>query len=246
MALPTSRAEFKEWCLRQLGKPVININVSEEQVDDRVSEALQWWYDYHYEGTEKTYYKYQLTQDDFTNKYITLPDNIIGAVRIFELGSAINSSSMFNVQYQIMMSDLYNISSVSMVPYYMVMQHIALLNELLVGQQPIRYNRYNNKLYIDMDWNRVLPGQWVVVEAYSIMDPATYTEVWSDRWLQRYAIALIKQQWGNNLKKFQGMAMPGGITFNGQQIYDEASAEIAAIEKEVIGSYSLPVTHFIG
>lgn len=246
MAAPSSRAEFKENCLRRLGKPVIEINVDDDQVEDRVDEALRFYWDYHFDGTEKTYYKYQITEQDKYNRYVTIPDNIIGVVNIFDLGSALGTNNLFNIRYQIALNDLYTLTSVSMVPYYMAMQHIQFLEQMLVGKQPLRYNRNTNKLYIDMDWDRINAGEYLIVEAYEIVDPEDYTDAWSDRWLLRYAACLIKQQWGTNLKKFDGMKMPGGLTFNGQKIFDEASAERDMLEKEMIYSYSLPVTDMIG
>ena len=246
MANPTTREEFKENCLRRLGKPVIEINVDDDQVDDRINEALSYYWDYHFDGSEKTYYKYTVTQTDKTNKYITMPENIIGVVKIFDLGSALGINNLFNIRYQIALNDLYTLTSVSMVPYYMAMQHVQFLEQLLVGQQPLRYNRHINKLYLDMDWDRVDVGQYIIVEAYQVVDPDVYTDVWKDRWLLRYAACLIKQQWGTNLKKFEGMKMPGGLIFNGQTIYNEATQERAELEKEMVYSYSLPVTDMIG
>jgi hypothetical protein len=246
MAIPNSRATFKENCLRRLGKPVIEINVDDDQIDDRIDEALQYFWDYHFDGSEKIYYRHLITQTDKTNKYITLPENIIGAVNIFPVGQGLNTNNLFNIRYQIALNDLYTLTSVSMVPYYMALSHIQFLEQMLVGQQPLRYNRHVNKLYIDMDWTRVDVGEYLIVEAYEIINPDTYTDAWSDRWLLRYTACLIKQQWGNNLKKFEGMKMPGGLTFNGQKIYDEATQERAELEKEMIHSYSLPVTDMIG
>lgn len=247
MAVPNSRTTFKDYCLRNLGYPVIEINVDEDQVEDRIDEALKYWWDYHFDGTEKIYYKHQVTSTDRNNKYITLPDNIIGAVNLFSIGDpSVRSDDLFNIRYQIALNDLYTLTSVSLIPYYMAMQHLAVIQELLVGRQPIRYNRHRNILHIDMDWNTVNDGEWLLVEAYQIVDPNTYTDAWGDRWLLTYATALIKRQWGNNMKKFQGMQMPGGLTFSGQQIYDEAVEEIKKLEEEMINSYSLPVADMIG
>jgi hypothetical protein len=144
------------------------------------------------------------------------------------------------------LNDLVTISSFDIVPYYMMRQHLNLLQEVLIGEKPIRYNRHMNKLSIDMNWSLVEVGQYLVVEAYQVVDPDVYQDAWSDRWLLRYATALIKRQWGNNLKKFGNMQMPGGATFNGQQVFDEAEEEIAAMEHEMINSYSLPITDMIG
>lgn len=246
MAVPTSRAEFTEYCLRKLGKPVIEINVDEDQVGDRIDEALRYYWDYHFDGSEKTYYKKIIDQTDIDNKYITMPENIIGVVNIFDLGSALGLNNLFNIRYQIALNDLYTLTSVSMVPYYMAMSHVQFLEQMLVGKQPLRYNRHSDRLYIDMSWDQIAVGNYLIVEAYQVLDPDVYTDAWGDRWLARYATCLIKQQWGQNMKKFRGMKLPGGIEFNGQQIYDEATAERQQLEQEMIYTYSLPATDMIG
>jgi hypothetical protein len=211
-----------------------------------VEEALKYYWDYHFDGTEKVFYKKQITAEDIANKYITLPQNIIGAVSIFDIGDFIAVNNIFNIRYQIALNDLYTLTYQSMVPYYMAFQQIQLLEQLLVGKQPIRYNRNTNKLFVDTDWNKLTAGYFLVVEAYSIVDPVEFTDVWNDRWLQRYATELIKKQWGSNLTKFVGMQLPGGITFNGEKIYNDAHDAIEKLEAEMISSYSLPVTDMIG
>jgi hypothetical protein len=246
MALPTNKAEFKQYCYRQLGAPVVEINVDDDQAEDRIDEALRYFYDYHFDGSEKIFYKHQVTAEDKENKYIIIPENIIGVINLFDLGSALGTNNLFNIRYQIALNDLYTLTSVSMTPYYMAMQHIQFLEYLLVGRQPIRYNRHTNKLYLDMDWDRVSIDQFIIVEAYEVIDPVTYADAWSDRWLLRYASCLIKQQWGTNLKKFDGMKMPGGLTFNGQKIYEEATQERQQLEQEMIYTYSLPAQDMIG
>lgn len=247
MAVPTTRNEFKEYCLRKLGKPVIEINVDDDQVDDRIDEAIKYYWDYHFDGTEKTYYKHLVTETTKANKYITLPENIIGAVRIFQIGDpSIRASDMFNIRYQIALNDLYQLTTVSLLPYYMAMQHLGTITELLVGQQPIRYNRHTNKMYIDMDWSKIDVGQYLLVEAYEVIDPDTYTDAWGDRWLQEYCSQKIKYQWGTNLTKFVGLQLPGGVQFNGEKIMDDAEKAIEKLEQEMISSYSLPVADMIG
>ena len=246
MAIPSSRADFKEYCLRKLGKPVIEINVDDDQVDDRVDEALLYFADYHFDGTEKMFYKYQVQQTDIDNKYITLPDNIIGAVNIFPIGQGLNTNNLFNIRYQIALNDLYTLTSVSMVPYYMALTHVQFLEQMLVGQQPFRYNRHVNRFYLDTDWSLFNIHDYIIIEVYQVVDPDTFTKTWGDRWLARYATALIKQQWGSNIKKYQGMQLPGGLTFNGQQIYNESTEERKELESEMITSYSLPITDMIG
>ena len=170
MAAPTTRSAFKEYCLRRLGKPVIEINVDEDQVEDRIDDALRYYWDYHFDGTEKIYYKHLVTDTDKTNKYITVPDNVIGAVNLFNIADpSIRSDDLFNIRYQIALNDLYTLTSVSMVPYYMVMEHLSLISEMLVGKQLLRFNRHMNRLYIDMDWNS-LSNEYLLVEAYQIIN----------------------------------------------------------------------------
>ena len=247
MAQPTTRKEFREWCLRKLGKPVIEINVDPDQADDRIDEALSYYWDYHFDGTEKIFLKHQITQQDKDNGYIDIPENVIGAVNIFPLGSSITASTgMFNVQYQFVLNNLHDFVNYNMVNFYMSMQHLQFMEEILVGKQPIRYNRHVNRLYIDVDWARLAIGDYIVAECYQIVDPETYTDVWKDRWLQNYATAKIKHQWGSNLTKFVGMNLPGNVQFNGEQILNDAKEEIQRLEEEMLTSYSLPVSDMIG
>ena len=246
MASPTTRSELKADCLRKLGAPVIEINVEDDQVEDRIDEALKYYWDYHFDGTERIYYKHQVTSNNISDGYIVLPENIIGAVRIFDVSGSMVTNNIFDIRYQIALNDMYTLTSVSMIPYYMAFQHIQLLEQLLVGQQPIRYNRHNDRLYVDMNWDKVNVGGFIIVEAYQVLDPDVYTDAWSDRWLTRYATALIKKQWGTNLTKFTGMQLPGGVQFNGDKIYNDAVAEIEQMEKDMSTSYSLPAFDLIG
>lgn len=247
MAQPTTRTEFKEWCLRKLGKPVIEINVDQDQVDDRVDEALSYYWDYHFDGTERTFLKHQVTQDDKTNGYITVPENIIGVINIFDLSTNIaTSSGMFNVQYQFVLNNIYDLANYNTVHYWMSMENLQFMEKMLVGSQPIRYNRHMNRLHIDANWDSIEVGTYIIAECYSIVDPNTYADVWKDRWLQNYATAKIKYQWGSNLTKFVGMSLPGNVQFNGEAILNDALTEITKLEEEMISSYSLPVTDMIG
>lgn len=247
MAQPTTRTEFKEWCLRKLGKPVIEINVDQDQVDDRVDEALAYYWDYHFDGTEKMYYKYQVTDQDKSNKYITIPENIIGVVNIFDLSSSLaTGSGMFNVQYQFVLNNLYELVNFEVAHFWQAMEHIQFMEKMLVGSQPIRYNRNVNKLYIDTNWDKITTGNWIIVEAYQIVDPTTYADMWKDRWLQNYATQKIKYQWGSNLTKFSDMQLPGGVRFNGEKILSDAEAELRRMEDEMISSFSLPIFDLIG
>ena len=247
MAKPASREEFKEYCLRKLGKPLLEINVADEQVEDRIDEALAYWQDYHYDGSQKVFLAHQVTAEDVTNKYITIPNTIIGVVNIFDIGDSYSTNNLFNMRYQIALNDLYAFNTTNYAPYYMALQNIALAEELFVGKQALRYNRHNNKLYIDMAWGeKTTLGEYIIVEAYEATDPEVLTDAWADWWLQDYATALIKKQWGENLKKFEGMTMPGGVTFNGQKIYDEGLEAAEKLETEMISSFSLPVSDMMG
>jgi len=247
MARPQTREEFKDYVLRKLGAPVIEINVDDSQVDDRIDEALLYYADYHYDGSEAVYYKHQITADDIANKYLVLPENIIGAVRIFDIGSALTAGGFFNIQYQIALNDLYTLTSQSLLPYYMAVQSLGVMQEILVGKQPIRYNRMaGNKFHIDMNWDKVQEGQFFIVEAYKVVDPEEYPQVWSDRWLQRYATALVGTQWATNLIKFQGLQLPGGVQFNGESMLARHQKDQDDLEKEMLFGYGLPPMDMIG
>jgi hypothetical protein len=158
----------------------------------------------------------------------------------------VRSDDLFNIRYQIALNDLYTLTSVSMVPYYMTMEHLALISELLVGQQPIRYTRHKDRVYVDMDWDKINAGEYLLFEAYEVIDPEVYTDVWTDRWLQNYTVEKIKYQWGSNLTKFIGMQLPGGVQFNGERILEDARQQLDKLEQEMISSYSLPVSDMIG
>jgi len=244
---PKTRQGLKDYCLRRLGYPVIDINVDDEQVEDRIDDALQKFREYHFDGIIQNYYKIQVTQQDIDNNYFTIPEEIIGITRIFKVGDSFsNAANLFSARYQIHLNDLFNYTSATYAPYVMAMRHIETLEEIFVGEQPIRYNRNMNILYVDLDWSNMTVNNWIIVDCYRTVDPEAYKDVYGDAWLKKYATALIKQQWGNNLKKFEGMQLPGGITFNGQKIYEEATEEVNKIETELTHDYSLPVFDMIG
>lgn len=247
MAQPTSRTEFKNWVLRKIGAPVIQINVSDEQVEDRIDEAIDFWRDYHYNGSQLIYLKHQVTQDDIDNGYIALPERLLGISGIFNLESSISTGGgIFNVQYQFVLNNLEDITGYNVSNYYMAMSHLEFLQEMLVGKPMIRYNKHVNRLYIDADKSALTVGNYVIVEAYDIIDDASYNDVWSDRWLQNYASALIREQWGLNLTKFDGMQLVGGVTFNGANILAEAREDRQRMEEEAIQSLQPLAHNFIG
>lgn len=241
MAKPTTRAEFKEYCLRKLGKPVIDINVDEDQVEDRIDEAISFWRDYHYDGTELVYYKHQLTADDITNGFVIIPDDIIGVVRLINMGSALLGSGMFNVQYQYMLNNITTLNSGGLSDYVIMRTNLSLIEEVFSGKPIMRFNRHTNRLFFDT--GKVVEGNWVVIEAYSIIDADA---VWNDRWLQNYATCLIKENWGANITKFVGFQMQDGRIFNGEQILQDAVNERRKLEDEVINGFSPLIRNFYG
>jgi len=246
MAAPNSKATLKEYCLRRLGKPVIEINIDDDQMDDRIDEALLFYQDYHFDGTQDMWLKHVVTDTDKTNEYITVSNDYIGIVDIFDIGDSTSTNNLFNVRYQIALNDMYDLSRMDLVPYFMNMMNLRHIEEMLVGKQPIRYNRHVNKLYIDMDWGKVTAGQYIIAKGYMKVNPDTYTDLYNDRWLQRYVTALFQIQWGKNLTKFVGMQLPGGVQFNGDQILQQGLDERIKLEEEMISSYSLPVHDMTG
>jgi hypothetical protein len=305
MATPSTRAQFKTYCLRKLGFPVIEINVDDDQVDDRIDDALLYFQDYHFDGTEKMYMKHQLTSADIDRRWIYAPDAVTFVTGVFPFNNSNASINMFDLRYQLRLHDLYDFTSVSYVSYQITMQHIRTLELLFSGTPQFRFNRKQNKVFLDIDWTRdVEPGEYVIIECYRSLNPDTITltgtvsytadsnsvlgfgttfdqeflendfitfngvdsfqvdkilsptsllvrgpmvntaanvtatisgnsDVWGDRFLKKYSTALIKMQWGNNLKKFAGVQLPGGVTLNGKEIYDEAVEEIAKLEEEM-------------
>lgn len=246
MALPQNREQFRDWCLKQLGHPVIEINVDDDQVEDRIDEALQYFRDFHFDGVERWYLPHQITAEDIQHRYIPIPDSIIGITRIFPLSSASSIRNMFDLQYQMRLNDLTLLTTGSIVYFIQMQQHLRLLDITFNGELPVRYNRHSGKLYIDVNWEKITVGSWVVVEGFIQLETSSYPKVWTDRMLIRYATALIKKQWGNNMKKFAGMQLPGGVTMNGQQIYEEAVAEVKEIEELIRNTYEEPPQFMIG
>ena len=317
MAQPTTRQQFIDYCKRRLGFPVIDINVDDDQISDRVDDALQFFEDYHFDGVEKMYMKHQITQADIDRRWIYCPDAVIYVVGMFPFDDSNSSINMFDLRYQLRLHDLYDFTSVSYVSYEITMQHIRTLNLLFSGTPQIRFNRKQNKIFLDIDWSRDLSvGDYVVIDCYRAIRPATITltgtgtavtsantiagtntvfdqellegdiitldgqelqvskitsptslstigpvatnvtngvltkpgnsEVWNDRFLKRYATALIKYQWGSNLSKFAGIQMPGGVTLDGVRIMTEAKEEMDKIEEDMYNFNSLPSEIFTG
>lgn len=247
MAQPQSREEFTDYVLRKIGAPVIEINVAEEQIDDRIDEAISYWRDYHYNGSQLIYLKHQITEQDKENGYITLPQKLLGISKVFPFDTSISTGTgMFNVQYQFVLNNLTDLTNYNLQHYYMTMQHIEFMQEILVGKPMIRYNKHVNRLYVDTDISHWVEGHYIIIEAYDVIDPDVYSDVWEDRWLQNYAAVLIREQWGLNLTKFTGMQLVGGVQFNGEQILAEAREERRAMEEEAVQNLQPLTYNFIG
>ena len=262
MATPTTKATFKEYCLRALGKPVIDINVDDDQVDDRIDEAVQYFAQYHVDGVERMYLKYLVTAADITrmttdtdesvtdnsvttaykraDNFLVVPSSVISVVNVFPLSDRANLN-MFDVRYQLRLNDLYDFSSTSIVHYEMTMRHLDFLDNILVGEKPMRFNHLSNRLFIDMDWGTdIKAGEYLIIEVFRKLDPDTYTDIYDDIYLKRYATALIKRQWGQNLSKFNGTAMLGGVTLNGPELFSTAIQEQRQLEDEIRLNYEEP------
>ena len=217
--------------------------LDDDQIDDRIDEALRYFADYHYDGSQMVYYIYQVQAQDITNRYITMPDNIIGVIDLFEIGNAINTNNIFDIRYQIALNDLYTLTSVSMVPYYMAMQHIQLLEQLLVGRQPLRYNRHMNQCFLDMDWGLVCPGQYLILQAYAIVDPDAFPRCWGDTWLQRYCTCLLAIQQATHMTRYSNLPMMGGRTFDAVRMLTDAQNEKEKLEHEMVYTWSMPARY---
>lgn len=253
----TNRQSFKEYCLRRLGFPTIEINLDDDQIEDRIDDAFQYWQDYHFDALQKVYYIKKLDATDIANRYVNMsPDvtrdagnnavNIVGVTRVFPISDSINTNNMFDLRYQLRLNELYDFTSASYVNYTLTMQHLRSLEIMFTGEVPIRFQRHMHKLYCDWGWgSAVNAGSVVIAECYAMIDSAQYASVWNDRWLKEYATALIKKNWGSNLSKFQGVQLPGGVMLNGQQIYNDAVEEIKALEEEMSSKYELPVDFYL-
>jgi hypothetical protein len=243
-----TRTQFKEYCLRRLGFPVIEINVDDDQIEDRIDDALQYWQDYHFDGLQKVYYVKQLDQTDIDRKYLDLTEatdssnntlEIAGVTRIFPIQDSISTINMFDLRYQLRLNELYDFTSASYINYTLTQQHLRSLELMFTGEVPIRFNRHMQQLFIQWAWgySEAPVGTTVIAECYAIIDPTTYGRIWEDRWLKQYATALIKRSWGNNLKKFADIQLPGGVKLNGDKIWQEATDEINALEADMEKNY---------
>ena len=244
----TTRQNLIDYCLRRLGSPVTEINVDDDQVSDRIDDAIEFFQEYHFDGVEKVFLKHTITQTDITNEYIDVADAVISVLRVLPIPN-FNAfqTGFFNEEYQLRLNDLENFRSSAMIDWAMSQVNFSLVEHLFHVQPTLLFNRKQDRVYLETDWDDKFDvGTILIIEAYRALDPATYPQVYNDMFLKKYATALIKQQWGSNLKKFAGVTLPGGITLDGQTIFSEATEEIIKIEEEMSLKYELPPDGYIG
>ena len=281
MAQPASRSQLKDYCLRQLGAPVLEINVADEQVDDIIDDAIQYFHERHFDGVLRTYLKYQITQDDIdrgkgpgqdgvlgittttatstidgasmqfdweeNSNYLQVPPSVIGIDKVFHFdGSQSMSSGMFSIKYQLFLNDIYFWGAMEMLTYNMTRTYLSDLEFALTTQKQFRFNQRMDRLYLDISWGEVTPGDYLVIDCFRTLDPNDYTRVWNDSFLKKYTTALLKKQWGQNLIKFQGVKLPGGVELNGREIYEDGVKELEIIREMMSNTYELPPLDMIG
>jgi len=281
MAQPASRSDFKNYCLRQLGAPVLEINVADEQIDDIIDDALQYFHERHFDGVLRTYLKYQVTQDDIdrgkgpgqsgvtgittttatatidgaamqfdweeNSNYLQVPPSVIGVEKVFHFdGSQSMSSGMFSIKYQLFLNDIYFWGAMEMLTYNMTRTYLADLEFALTTQKQFRFNQRMDRLYLDVSWSELTAGDYIVMDCFRTLDPNDYTRVWNDSFLKKYTTALLKKQWGQNLIKFQGVKLPGGVELNGREIYEDGVKELEIIREMMSNTYELPPLDMIG
>jgi hypothetical protein len=246
MAVNT-REKLKQYCLRELGHPVIEINADDDQLEDRIDEALAMFREYHFDGTTPSYTKYQITATDVTNRYVPITNDLVtGIEKILVLPSS-NPLSMWNVKYQIFLNEIYNFNATSYTGYVLTQQHLRNIEMLFSGETPIRFNRLSGQLQLDTNWGTdIKAGDYIVIKGYIAIDPDTNTKIWSDRWLKRYLTALFQRQWGQNLSKYSGIQLVGGTTLNGLEMLDRAETKIKELEAELRADNEIPPDFFVG
>ena len=251
MANPTSRDTLIDYCKRQLGDPVLEINVDEDQVEDRIDEALQYYQEYHSDATIRTYLKHLVTADDVTNEYISIASNILYVSRLFPVSSSFNSSfNFFDIKYQMMLNDIADLQNFAgdLAYYEQMQQYLSILDMKLNGHPQTTFARHQDRLYIHGEFKNkdIKEGEYIVAEVYTILDPDSHTTIYNDLWLKEYATALIKRQWGMNLLKFDGVQLPGGVLLNGRQLYDDATQDIERLRERIRSEFELPADFFMG
>lgn len=251
MAKPSTREQLANYCLRKLGAPVVEINIDQDQLEDRIDDAIQFYQEYHSDAVVRTFVKHQITTDDIANNYITLPEELICVFRVLPLNTSATSggNDIFSTKFQYMknMNEMGSVSS--LINFEMMKQHMSLIDMTLNGlTQQIGFNRHQNRLTIEVNWSEsgLTEGRYIILEGYQTLDPDEYTDVYNDMMLKKHLTALLKMQWGENLIKFEGMQLPGGVTINGRPIFDDAREEINKIEEEYDLRHSFPPDFFVG
>lgn len=279
MAKPTTRQELIDYCLRRLGAPVLEINVDDDQIDDLVDDAVQYFQERHFDGVERMYLKYKISQDDIdrgkatgtsgvgivtttgtstivgsattfsfyeNSNYIQVPDSVIGIEKIFKFDTSSISSGMFSIKYQLFLNDMYYFNSVELMQYSMVKTYLEDIDYLLTTDKQIRFNKRQDRLYLDIDWGSQTKDTYFVIDCYRALDPTSFTQIYNDSFLKKYLTALIKRQWGQNLIKFRGVKLPGGIELNGRELYEDAEREIDQLKQTMSLEHELPPLDLIG
>ena len=250
MANPSTRQGLIDYCLRELGDPVIEINVDPDQLEDRVDEALQYYQEFHSDATLRTYLKHQITATDVSNEYISISSNIIFVSKLFPITSGSLTKDFFDIKYQLHLNDIANMHSYmgDLAYYEQMQQYLSLIDMKLNGHPLVQFSRHQNRLYIygEKETKDLVEGDYLVAEVFEIVEPTTHTSVFNDMWLKNYTTALIKRQWGANLIKFEGMQLPGGVTINGRQIFEDAMAEIERLREVIRLEHEMPADFFVG
>jgi hypothetical protein len=280
MAKPSTRQGLIDYCLRRLGYPVLEINVDDDQLDDMVDDAIQYFNERHFDGVERMYLKYKITQSDVdrgkakgtsgvgivtttasstdtgagsftssfyeTSNFIQVPDSVIGIEKIFKFDTSSISGGMFSIKYQLFLNDLYYFNSVELLQYAMTKSYLEDIDHLLTTDKQVRFNKRQDRLYLDIDWGSQTVGDYIVLDCYRALDPSTFTQIYNDSFLKQYLTSLIKRQWGQNLLKFRGVKLPGGVELNGRELYDDAEKELATLKQRMAAEYELPPYDFIG
>ena len=281
MAKPSTRQELIDYCLRRLGAPVLEINVDDDQIDDLVDDAFQYFQERHFDGVERMYLKYELTDDDISrgkasgtsgvgivttsatstnisgygtttsnfyenSNFIQIPDSVVGIEKVFKFDTSSISGGMFSIKYQLFLNDLYYFNSVELLQYSMTKSYLEDIDFLLTTDKQVRYNKRQDRLYLDIDWNQQSAGNFLVIDCYRILDPSDYAGVYNDSFVKKYLTSLIKRQWGQNLIKFRGVKLPGGIELNGREIYEDAERELDQLKQTMMLEHELPPLDLIG
>ena len=247
MAIPTTRQTHIDYCLRRLGDPVIEINVDDDQLEDRVDESIQYWREYNSEALFRTFLKHEITATDITNSYITVADSVTNVVRMLKI-NATAGSSLFDMGYHMRMNDIFMLQGLGtqLQSYEQAQQKLSLIDHRLNSEEHIRFSRHMNRVHMDEGFGGLIAGEFIVLEVYSIIDPGTFADVYNDLYLKKYLTALIKRQWGSNMMKFDGFQLPGGITMNGRQMFEDAVEEIAGLEEECRLIWAMPDNFIMG